>query len=340
MESRLRAPSQKAEYCSVNAPWTYFFSPAGPDRSVVSSNPATAAAVIRVADQRHHLRGQGRRLRQAGMDEPVGHGSAGDVGDQLPAPLHRDMLEDDQVNRQGPQPGPDRQRGIRHARRAGRDMRPPAGAPRTRAGRAAPAPPPRPGSPPADTTGQPPGQRHPPGHGRTSRRPRDGDPRSGPGPPTSWTPPGCPAASRASSSPPAPQPAAASAAASAPAGRPSSAASRSSRCSATPRAPPPPAAPAGQRPPPPARRSARLRRDQLRLLPDQRITRIRGSGGTSVTARNHPRNHAQPPRQHHARRWNVTRDHSPQHQAQGPECLPDSVATRAFTHLVQLSIVA
>jgi hypothetical protein len=31
----------------VNAPCTYFFSPAGPDRSVVSSNPATGAAVIR-----------------------------------------------------------------------------------------------------------------------------------------------------------------------------------------------------------------------------------------------------------------------------------------------------
>ena len=42
MESRLRVPSQKAEYSPVNAPWTYFFSPAGPDRSVVSSNPATA----------------------------------------------------------------------------------------------------------------------------------------------------------------------------------------------------------------------------------------------------------------------------------------------------------
>jgi hypothetical protein len=28
MESRLRAPSQNAEYSSVNAPWTYFFSPA------------------------------------------------------------------------------------------------------------------------------------------------------------------------------------------------------------------------------------------------------------------------------------------------------------------------
>ena len=45
---RLRVPSQNAEYRSVNAPWTYFFSPAGPDRSVVSSNPATGAAVIRV----------------------------------------------------------------------------------------------------------------------------------------------------------------------------------------------------------------------------------------------------------------------------------------------------
>ena len=31
----------------MNAPWTYFLSPAGPDRSVVSSNPATGAAVIR-----------------------------------------------------------------------------------------------------------------------------------------------------------------------------------------------------------------------------------------------------------------------------------------------------
>jgi hypothetical protein len=40
-------PSQNAEYCCVKAPWTYFFSPAGPDRSVVSSNPATGEAVIR-----------------------------------------------------------------------------------------------------------------------------------------------------------------------------------------------------------------------------------------------------------------------------------------------------
>ncbi len=63
------------------------------------------------------------------MDEPVGHGSAGHVGDQLPAPLHRNMLEDDQVNRQGAQPRPHRQRRIRHARRAGRGMHPAAGAP-------------------------------------------------------------------------------------------------------------------------------------------------------------------------------------------------------------------
>jgi hypothetical protein len=41
-------PSQKAECCSVNTLWTYFFSPAGPGRGVVSSNPATAEAVIRV----------------------------------------------------------------------------------------------------------------------------------------------------------------------------------------------------------------------------------------------------------------------------------------------------
>ena len=63
------------------------------------------------------------------MDEPVGYGSAGDVGDQLPAPLHGNMLEDDQVNRQGTQPRPNRQRRIRHARRAARGMGPAAGAP-------------------------------------------------------------------------------------------------------------------------------------------------------------------------------------------------------------------
>ena len=130
MESRLRAPSQNAEYSSVNAPWTYFFSPAGPDRSVVSSNPATAAAVIRVRISRTTSAARTAACAQARMDEPGRHGGAGHVGDQLPAPLHRDMLEDDQVNGQGTQPRPDGQGRIRHARRAGRDMRPAAGAAR------------------------------------------------------------------------------------------------------------------------------------------------------------------------------------------------------------------
>src|SRR5487761_328677 len=48
MVSMLRVPRWNAEYSSVNAPWTYFLSPAGPDRSVVSSNPATGEAAIRV----------------------------------------------------------------------------------------------------------------------------------------------------------------------------------------------------------------------------------------------------------------------------------------------------
>ena len=51
----------------------------------------------------------------------------------------------------------------------------------------------------------------------------------------------------------------------------------------------------------------------------------RSPGGTSVTARNHPRNHAHPPRQRRARRWNVTHDYSLQYRAQGPECLRPSV---------------
>ena len=56
------------------------------------------------------------------------------------------------------------------------------------------------------------------------------------------------------------------------------------------------------------------------------ISASRGSsdgspGTTSVTTRNHPGNRTHPPRQHHARRWNVTHDYSPQHQTQGPECL-------------------
>ena len=185
----------------MNAPWTYFFSPAGPDRSVVSSNPATGAAVIRARISAHHVRGQRRGLRQARVDEPVRDSGAGHVGDQLPAPLHRDVLEDHQVDRQGPQPRPDRQGGVRHARRARPRHAP--GRRRTgpRAGRAAPAPPARPGSPPAGRTGQPPGQRRPPGHAPHAQAPSRevvlGPVRDLP---ASSTRPGCPAASPASSS--------------------------------------------------------------------------------------------------------------------------------------------
>ena len=57
-----------------------------------------------------------------------------------------------------------------------------------------------------------------------------------------------------------------------------------------------------------------------------RISASRGSAdgpsaGASVTAGNHPRSHAQPPRQHRPRSQAVTSDHAPQHQAQMPECL-------------------
>jgi hypothetical protein len=99
----------------------------GPQRGLVE--PGDRRGGDQGADQPHHLRGQARSLPQAGMDEPVRYRSAGDVGDQLPAPLHRDMLEDDQLNGQCPQPGPDRQGGIRDARRAGRGMHPAAAAP-------------------------------------------------------------------------------------------------------------------------------------------------------------------------------------------------------------------
>ena len=92
-------PSQKAEYSSVNAPWTYFFSPAGPDRSVVSSNPATGAAAIRVRISRIASVDQPRGLPQAGVDEPGRHNAAGQVGDQGLRPLDRDVLEDRQVDR-------------------------------------------------------------------------------------------------------------------------------------------------------------------------------------------------------------------------------------------------
>jgi hypothetical protein len=47
---------------------------------------------------------------------------AGDVGQQQPAPLHRHVLEDQQVDRQRPQPRPDGDSGVRDAGRAGRHV--------------------------------------------------------------------------------------------------------------------------------------------------------------------------------------------------------------------------
>jgi hypothetical protein len=64
------------------------------------------------------------------MDEPLRYGGTGHVSDQLPAPLHRHMLEDQQADGQGPQLRPDRLGRVRHGRRARRDMGPAAGAPR------------------------------------------------------------------------------------------------------------------------------------------------------------------------------------------------------------------
>jgi len=100
---------------------------AGPQRGLVE--PGDCGGGDQGADQPHHVRGQGRRLRQARMDEPGRHCGACDIGDQVPAPLHRDMLEDDQVYSQRTQPRPDGQRHVRHARRVRRDMLPAAGAP-------------------------------------------------------------------------------------------------------------------------------------------------------------------------------------------------------------------
>ena len=47
-DSRVRRPRKNSECRSVTAASTYFLVPAGPHRSVVSSNPATCAAVISV----------------------------------------------------------------------------------------------------------------------------------------------------------------------------------------------------------------------------------------------------------------------------------------------------
>ena len=253
----VQAPGSEpnAEYSSVNAPWTYFFSPAGPARSVVSSNPATGGGGDQGADQRDHAGGQRRRLRQAGVDEPVRDRCAGHVGDQQPAPLHRHVLENHQVNRQRPQPRPDdsAESGTPAGRGAAcssrRRTRPCRSCCTRSAGRGRDLLLlKRPGNTQVSGIRQVP---------RRTSRPLGvvvlGPVRD------------LPAHRRAraarllpplSSSPPAPRPAAASSAASAPAGHPTTAASRSSRCSATPPAPPPTTAPAGQRPSPPAPRSA------------------------------------------------------------------------------------
>ena len=47
-DSRVRASRKNSEQDSVTAARTYFLVPAGPQRSVVSSNPAAWAAVISV----------------------------------------------------------------------------------------------------------------------------------------------------------------------------------------------------------------------------------------------------------------------------------------------------
>ena len=181
-----------AEYRSVNAPWTYFFSPGRPGARRRLVEPGHGRRGDQGPDQRHRLAGQARGLRQARVDEPLGHGGAGHVGDQLPAPLHRDVLENHQVHRQRPEPGADRQRGVRHARRARRGVRLPAGAfravqvvlhPLRRRSRDLLL---------LKRAGQPPHQRRPPGPRRTSTRPRDRRPRSGPGPPHVMEAPGLP----------------------------------------------------------------------------------------------------------------------------------------------------
>ena len=106
----------------MNAPWTYFFSPAAPDRSVVSSNPTTLAAMISVLISFTTPAAIDAAFAQAGVDEPGGHLRAGHVGQQQPAPLHGHVLEDQQVDRQRAQPRPDRDRGVRDAGRAGRHV--------------------------------------------------------------------------------------------------------------------------------------------------------------------------------------------------------------------------
>ena len=130
MVSRLRVPRWNAEYSSVNAPWTYFLSPAGPDRSVVSSNPATGAAAISVRISRTASLTSPAAFPRQEWTNPADSDAAGQVGDQELRPLDGDVLEDRQVDGHRRQAGADRQRRVRHPGRPWRDVHPPARAPR------------------------------------------------------------------------------------------------------------------------------------------------------------------------------------------------------------------
>src|SRR5271166_4129114 len=121
MVSRDRVPRCNREYRAVNAPWTYFCSPAAPDRSVVSSNPATFAAMSSVLIS---------LTVPAAMDVAFARQEWMNPADtSAPARLHRQVLEDQQVDGQRTQPRPDRYRGVRDAGRAGRHVGLPALAP-------------------------------------------------------------------------------------------------------------------------------------------------------------------------------------------------------------------
>ena len=106
----------------MNAPWTYFFSPAAPDRSVVSSNPTTFAAMSSVLISLTVPAAIDAALARQEWMNPADTSAPGDVGQQQPAPLHRQVLEDQQVDGQCTQPRPDRDRGVRDAGRAGRHV--------------------------------------------------------------------------------------------------------------------------------------------------------------------------------------------------------------------------
>ena len=99
----------------------------GPQRGLIE--PHDPGRDEQRLDQLHGPGCHRRSFLQAGVDEPRGHLRAGHVGQQQPAPLHRDVLEDQQVDSQRAQPRPDGDRGVRDAGRAGRRVGLPARAP-------------------------------------------------------------------------------------------------------------------------------------------------------------------------------------------------------------------